>query len=188
MIKEYVEELLLQNNEELEKLEKQMKDLLSELDAAKEWMETLQAEENVDKNIFSPRSVNNDLKNKIESAQNSINRIKQDIEYVRSFIETHLKKKQEYEKMINELENFNNSNSDHIHPTQITDESALDKEVSANLSQSENKDSVQVNKTVLFDLCKKVDICLAFLNSNKNSCRSELKEIKNMIKNIMEEN
>lgn len=112
MIKDYLSELLLENDETLEEYEKQMKDLLSDLDGAKSWLETLQIEKNADTNIFSPRAMDPDIQNKIESARANIRKINQDIEYVRGFIETHVKKREEYQKLLDELNQIESTSSD----------------------------------------------------------------------------
>lgn len=112
MIKEYIMELKTENREKLNGLEKQMKDLLNDLDGAKEWMETLQTEKNVDTNIFSPRVMDTELEGKLEEAKNNIQKINRDIDYVKSFIEEGVAKNKEYEKLLEELEQTENTSSE----------------------------------------------------------------------------
>ena len=66
MIKEYITELLNENNEELVHLEEQMSDLFVELDSSKEMLEVLQKEKDADKNIFSPRTMDSQIGEEIE--------------------------------------------------------------------------------------------------------------------------
>ncbi len=169
MIKEYIEELLNDNNEQLHKLEQQMKNLMIELDSAKGWLDSLNAESNVDTNIFSPRSMDSDLKRKTEEAQNNVYKIKQDIEYVSSFMETHIKKKEEYEKLLVELEEMAHS---------------TEKET----KETENRDlnEMQLTRTFLSDLYRKTELCLALLSSDRNRCKNELKNMKAMIRSMSE--
>ena len=168
MIKEYINELLDDNNEKLNKLEQQLKSLMTDLESATEWLDTLNAEKNVDKNIFSPRSIDPDLKSKTEDAQNNINKIKQDIEYVRSFIETHLRKKEEYEKLLTEIDEM----------SQVEEN---------NITQTNNKDeSEKILKEFLSDLYRKTELCLALLYSDQKRCKNELKNMKLMIRNMAE--
>ena len=94
MIKEYINKLSDENRQDLEKLEKQMKDLLQELSCAEEWSESLQIQNNSQRNIFSPRNVDTEIESKIEKTQLSIQKIRKEIEYVRDLIETHIKKKE----------------------------------------------------------------------------------------------
>ncbi len=112
MIKEYIMELRTENKEKLNGLEKQMKDLLNDLDTAKEWLETLQTEKNVDTNIFSPRVMDTELEGKLEEAKNNIQKINRDIDYVKSFIEEGVAKNKEYEKLLEELEQTENTSSE----------------------------------------------------------------------------
>lgn len=104
MIKEYINKLSDENRQDLEKLEKQMKDLLQELSCAEEWSESLQIQNNSQRNIFSPRNVDTEIESKIEKTQLSIQKIRKEIEYVRDLIETHIKKKEEYEQLLSEIE------------------------------------------------------------------------------------
>lgn len=169
MIKEYINKLLEENNQDLEKLEKQIKDLLGELSCAEEWSESLQISSNEQKNIFSPRNIDTEIETKMEKASISIQKINKEIEYVKDLIETHLKKKDEYQRMLDELEN----------PTEnvLCDE---DKKV-------QNKLSEEYVKGFLSDIYSKTELCLAFLNSDKNKCKKELNEIKSKIKKYAEE-
>ena len=77
-----------------------MKSLLEELSCAEEWSESLQIQSNSQRNIFSPRNIDTEIGKKIEKATISIQEIKKEIEYVRDLIETHLKKREEYLKML----------------------------------------------------------------------------------------
>ena len=103
MIKEYINKLTDENNECLKNLEKQMKDLMNDLASAEEWSESLQRESHSQTNIFSPRNFDAEIDQKIEKASNAIDKTKQQIEYVRDMIETHMKKKMEYQEMLGEL-------------------------------------------------------------------------------------
>ena len=169
MIKEYINELLNDNNEKLHKLEQQMKGLMDDLESATGWLDTLNAERNVDKNIFSPRSMNTDLKDKTEEAKNNINKIKQDIEYVRSFMETHIRKKEEYEKLLVELDEM----------------SQVAKDNSGEENTCVESNSIKpITKDFLSDLYRKTELCLALLYSDRNKCKSELKNMKTMIRDM----
>ena len=65
MIREYISQLMLENEEKLKNLERQMKKLLNESDCAKEWLETLHEQKNLDKNIFSPRAMDTNLRKRL---------------------------------------------------------------------------------------------------------------------------
>lgn len=165
MIKEYINKLSDDNQTELGNLEKQMRDLLDELTYAQEWQESLQKENNIQANIFSPRNFDEGVEQKLEEVQNKIARIKQQIEYTRELIETHLKKKNEYLTLIEEVDSIQDEKTDQ---TEIQEKVFDDEQV----------------KNLLNDIYKKTEVCLAFLNSNKNRCKSELSDIKKMIKNF----
>ena len=176
MIKEYINELLLENDEKLNNLEQQLKSLMNDQDCAEKWLETLQSESNLDKNIFSPRAMDTDLKKKTEDARENINKTKQDIEYVKSFIETHLVKKQEYEKLLAELDEMNSDKDQ-------KQEEKNNGEIQNNDDLKEDKGSIQISN-FLSDLYKKTDLCLNLLYNDRVKCKNELKNMKSMIKHI----
>lgn len=165
MIKEYIDKLSEANQEELENLEEQMRDLLDELTYTQEWQDSLQKENNSQTNIFSPRNFDENMEEKLENAQNKVSRLKQQIEYTRELIETHIKKKNEYQLLMDEVQS------------------------SEEMKEEDEAFDIDVNqvKKLLNEIYRKSEICLAFLNSNKNRCKTELNEIKNMIRKFAEE-
>lgn len=170
MIKEYIKNLLEENEQDLAKLEKQMKDSLEELSCAEKWLESLQIKSNSQTNIFSPRNQDTDLELKVEKASASIQKINKEIEYVRDLIETHLKKKSEYEKLFSEISD-SEKNVDNLQK-----------------SIEENKPLKHSSlSAILSDLYSRTEVCLAFLNGNKNRCKKELNEMKTIIKKYAEE-
>lgn len=228
MIKEYILKLINENSEDLEKLEKQMKDMLGELSCAEEWSETLQIESNSQKNIFSPRNADPEINTKIEKATNSVQKIKKEIEYIRDLIETHLKKREEYAKMLSEIENSEkiyhaekherekNEFSDTDKSKKIKTENAdsnLNKEkyphlkdeqkecekrnLDGDIAETEKsmesagyinfKEQTEEMKAFLSNLYSKTEVCLACLISDKNRCKKELNEMKNIIKKYAKE-
>ena len=236
MIKEYIMELKTENREKLNGLEKQMKDLLNDLDGAKEWMETLQTEKNVDTNIFSPRVIDTELEGKVEEAKNNIQKINQDIDYVKSFIEEGVAKDKEYEKLLEELEQTDGSDSERgkqdseiqrhdpkgqKHDSEIQGQNLG---VQGQSSEKQNQGSEKQKKSLeeqkpdsenqeqgsevqkhdfekqeqnsvipgisripakfLAELYKKTELCLDLLYNDRSRCKSELKNMKTMIKNV----
>ena len=174
MIKEYLNELKAGNQKKLNNLEKQMKELLSDLDCATQWMESLQAEKNVDKNIFSPRIMDMNLESKVDEAKNNIQKIKQEIDYVKSFIEEAIAKREEYDKLLKELESQNSS----VPKEENHSEEAL-------MSGEESK-TQQISERFLSEIYKKTELCLDLLYSDRSRCKNELKNMKSVIKNAME--
>ena len=166
MIREYINDLITENTEKLNTLEQRLNGLLNDLDSAQKWMETLQTEANVDKNIFSPRAMEVDLKGKMEETQNSIDKINQEIEYVKTFMETHLRKKQEYEKLMAELDE-------------------KDGNVQSECDEGEKgiADLLKTQKC-LTHLYEKTELCLKLLYSDRLKCKNELKDMKAMIQNL----
>lgn len=165
MLKEYIDQLNDENNLELDKLEKQMKSLMEELSEASQWLEKLQIEKNVQTNIFSPRSMSEENDVKINQASDKVKSIKQHIESVRDLIETHIRKKYEYEQLKLELNNY-------------TEKSDINKKTDSNAFNL---------KQLLSELYRKTEVSLAFLNGDKNKCRNELNEMKRMIKKASSE-
>lgn len=104
MIKEYFDKLSMDNEQELEKYENQMESLKVELNEAQQKLKQLQEENNVQINIFSPRNIDEDMEEKLEYAQNNIQRIEQQIADTRSMLEAHKEKKHEYEILEKEIE------------------------------------------------------------------------------------
>lgn len=164
MIKEYIDKLIAENNQSLENLEKEMKELISDLESSRKWLEKLQREKNLDTNIFSPRNMDTEIKEKMEKAQLEINKINHNIEHTRIMMEEHVKKKLEYEKLLLE--------------TKETEEAEQ------NLGGELRAEAV---RKFLSDLYTKTEICLATLNGDQNKCRNELKNMKYMIKNYVRE-
>lgn len=176
MIREYINELVLENKEKLKKLEQQLKELMLDLDCSQKWLENLQSETDLDTNIFSPRVMDPDLKNKTENVKDNINKTNQDIEYVKAFIETHLAKKQEYERMLAELDEI----SENISGNQDREESIKEK----NEMSTQKKAEQMVG--FLADLYKKTDLCLSLLYDDRTKCKNELKAMKSAIRNMAE--
>ena len=232
MIKEYIMELKTENKEKLNGLEKQMKDLLNDLDTAKEWLETLQTEKNVDTNIFSPRVMDTELEGKLGEAKNNIQKINQDIDYVKSFIEEGVAKDKEYEKLLEELEQTDGSDSERgkqdserqrhdpkgqKHDSEIqgqnlgvqgqssekqnqsseehlegqkpdSEKQEQDSEVQKHDFEKQEQNSVtpgisRISAKFLAELYKKTELCLDLLYNDRSRCKSELKNMKTMIKN-----
>lgn len=107
MVKEYIENLILDTNEELERLQTQMKELLEELQSSQENQERLQREKNRDTNIFSPRSIQLGTDEKLAKAKEEVKKIDQEVEYIREKIESSAKKKEEYMNLLAEIEGKN---------------------------------------------------------------------------------
>ena len=51
MIREYINELVLENKEKLKKLEQQLKELMLDLDCSQKWLENLQSETDLDTGV-----------------------------------------------------------------------------------------------------------------------------------------
>ena len=165
MLKEYIDQLNDENNLALDKLEKQMNSLMGELSEASQWLEKLQTEKNVQTNIFSPRSISEENDVKINQASDKVKSIKHHIESVRDLIETHIRKKYEYEQLKLELSNYT-ENSD--------------------INSKTDSDAINL-KQLLSELYRKTEVCLAFLNKDKNKCRNELNDMKRMLKKASSE-
>lgn len=178
MLKEYIDKLYQNNEEELDKLEKQMKEAMSDLESAKGWLEELQKESNIQINIFSPRNIDDQLDEKLQNAQNKVLEANNQIDYIRELIETHIKKRKEYEQLLKEAEIQPEEVSDHS----ITDEKAEEKED----NEKTDKSSAEI-KQFLNDIYRKTEICLALLNGDKNRCKTELNDIRRMIKKFANE-
>lgn len=200
MIKEYINKLSDENKQDLNKLEKQMKDLLQELSSAEKWSETLLLQNNSQRNIFSPRNMDTEIESKIEKNQISIQKTRQEIEYVRDLIETHVKKNEEYEKMLSEIDNsgdgvkiISESKIENITYNAVEKSLRDDKEI-CDTESSKKKDTYSEQDlpkeyvlNLLSEINSKTEKCLALLNRDKNRCKKELLEIKAKLKKCAEE-
>lgn len=170
MIKEYIDKLILENNQSLEKLEREMQELIHDLECNRKWMEKLQREKNLDTNIFSPRSIDTEIKEKLDKAQIAVNKLNQNIEHTRVLMEEHIKKKLEYEKLLAEADRIEEQD-----------------EIKRPDSDEKTDDLNSSITKILSELYMKTEICLATINSDRNKCRNELKNMKRMIKDYAKE-
>ena len=170
MIKEYINKLSDENRQDLEKLEKQMKDLLQELSCAEEWSESLQIQNNSQRNIFSPRNVDTEIESKIEKTQLSIQKIRKEIEYVRDLIETHIKKKEEYEQLLSEIED-SEKNGQYI--LKEKSESSVGQSAEESIGKSENIDEFE--KTDKFENTGKFEHTGELKNTDKSKDNEQIK-------------
>lgn len=190
MIKEYINELINENNDELLRYERQMSTLFEDLESSKKFLEVLQKEKDADKNIFSPRTIDMNIRNKIDEVKRNIDKTQQDIEYTRSFIETHSKKKDEYEKLLLELNKLDLDQTSVPQQTDTenqadqaeTEKPEVTKEEQLELLKKEEYESSRVSAEFLSDLYRSTELCLALLNGDRNKCRKELINLKTLIK------
>ena len=169
MIREYINGLMNENDEKLNNLDHQLKEQTEKLNCAQEWLESLQAEANADKNIFSPRSDNNDLKGKIVDVQKHIDKVKQEIDYIKSFMETYFAKKREYDGLLKELDGICETKTS----TELEEESD-------EMLQERRPDNIYK------ELFEKTELCLDLLYSDRTRCKKELKTMKSMIQNMVD--
>lgn len=104
MIKEYIDKLSQENEQELEKYNNQMQKLIEELEDAKQYLEDLQKQSNVQINIFSPRNIDDTMEEKLETARKHVLKIEEEIEQTKGLIEALVEKKKEYEVLEKEIQ------------------------------------------------------------------------------------
>ncbi len=170
MIREYINGLINENNEKLNSLDHQLKEQTEKLNCAQEWLESLQAESNTDKNIFSPRADNNDLEEKIIDVQKHIDKTKQEINYIKSFMETYLAKKEEYDGLLEELDGMCETETRKDHGEEIR----------------ETLKEKRTNNNIFIELYNKTELCLDLLYSDRTRCKKELKNMKFVIQNMID--
>ena len=136
-------------------------------------------------NIFSPRSHGDEIHQKIANAQNTVKKLNQEVEHVREMIEALMKKKYEYESLMQEI----NERDESIRIS-IKNENNEKKQKEDNKSKENRvseEDNVNIEKEeesfqeILGKIYSKAEVCLAFLN-DKNKCKAELRSMKQMIK------
>lgn len=104
MIKEYIDKLSQENEQELEKYNNQMQKLMEELEDAKQYLEDLQKQNNVQINIFSPRNIDDTMEEKLKTAKEHVLKIEEGIEQTKGLIEALVEKKKEYEVLEKEIQ------------------------------------------------------------------------------------
>lgn len=169
--------MMEENQEELQKLEVEMKNLLEELECNQEYVLHLRKEKDIDRNIFSPRSYDADSDRKIEQAENKVEQIKNEVEYIRERIETFLKKKKEYEKILGEIKAESETGAS-LKQLPLINEKDPYIATSTKIKESDKQEVLKNLK----ELYKKTEIALALLNSDRNKCKNELKGIMKLIK------
>lgn len=170
MLEEYLDGMMLENSRKLDKLQEQMEHLLKELKLVQDSIGKLSRDKNLDTNIFSPRMFDAEADEKIEKAKQDEEKLNQQIDYVRELIETHTKKKIEYEKLISEVS--------------AAAETNIQQKPENEPQKAQNEDELQ---KFLNELYTKTELCLALLNGDRNKCKAELRNMKNLIKKFSEE-
>ena len=178
MIREYINELVLENDIQLKNLEQQLKQLMDDQESLRVLLETMESEANTDKSIFSPRAIDTRQKDRMDEIKRNIDKTKQDIEYVKSFMETHLRTKLEYDKLLAEVDEMCKNASEKYkesNENRNANEGAL----------SETGKTAQISM-FLANLYKKTELCLDLLYSDRIKCKAELKNMKTMVRNMEE--
>lgn len=207
MLKEYIDKLQGENETKIQSLEHEMSELMSDLSCSEKLLEKLEQERMKDTNIFSPRTINANVSDQIDSKQKEIRTIKQKIEYVSQRLEECISSRNEYNQMETELiktgsmsytkpddTTINDSNSTSLEHDKNVD----DQEKSSIHERSDNcnpKNPVmetmdsgkngQIDRKELEQFLKsmtqKTERSITLLNGNKNRCRSELQSMIKMI-------
>ena len=194
MIKDYINKMLEDNREELEKQEIVMNNLLIELESSQKQLLQLRREKSTDKNLFSPRNYDFEADIKIEKARDKIEKTKNEIEYTRERIETFLKKKKEFELLLeeatecsNEIENNTKDTMDNSIEKVLSCEKSCIITDTVNKECNSNENVFNINNSLDFlkEVYKKIEISLALLNSDKNKCKIELKSVLKLLKDTV---
>lgn len=111
MLKEYINNIKNENDNKLASLEREMQELVNDLNCTEKVLERLQREKKLDTNIFSPRTIDMQSNEKIDNTQSKINEIQRKIEYVSLMIEEAMKQKTELNQLAEEAENYTSVHS-----------------------------------------------------------------------------
>lgn len=178
MLKEYIQNLLSQNEEEMQNLKNEMDELMNDIEIQQQQMVLLENEENADNNIFSPRSHGDEIHEKIINAQNTVKKLNQQVEHVREMIEALMKKKYEYESLMQEI----NERDEYF--VKKDSEISEEQDLAEDIEEKEAEEEEESLQEILGKIYSKAELCLAFLN-DKNRCKIELRSMKQMIKEYM---
>jgi uncharacterized protein YlxP (DUF503 family) len=101
-MKEYIEKITDKNDEEIELLEEQMKEYESELGEVQKHLEWLRRQEDAQTNIFSPRTQEQNIEEKIEAESDAVCKLNQKINSLKIKMESLSQKDTEQEKQIHQ--------------------------------------------------------------------------------------
>jgi hypothetical protein len=184
MVKEYIIELQTKNDFLIAEQEEKLKQLLDQLNQIQTVLDELNRENSKQINIFSPRNLNDTIEGEIYDKNEQILTVQHQIEETKTDIEYCRTKKEEYLLLLNEVDH-NSSVKEHQDQNSDTAEQP---ELIYNKEAYNNEEyiSKQEVKTFLQTIYQKNEVCLALMNTGKNRCKSELTDMKKMIKNFAE--
>ncbi|MCD7955242.1 MAG: hypothetical protein LUG93_05710 [Lachnospiraceae bacterium] len=111
MIKEFIIKMRDENEQKISSLECEMSELVRDLSLAEQLLEKMLREKKSDTYIFSPRTTDFQIDEKIRAKQTEIRELNQKIDYVRHMMEERLKNRDEFNNLLNEIETSDHEKS-----------------------------------------------------------------------------
>ncbi len=177
MVKDFICRLQEENQDKIEKIEQEMMDLSSQLEASECLLAELQQEKSVDQTIFSPRAMDADTDKKIEEKKQEIEQLKRRLDYVGQMREAEIQNRREYQSLADEIDQSlaDNNQKDNSGRDDSGDSDVKEQNASANIQDS--TDGTQELLAFLNSSCKKIEYSLSLVSGNKNRCKSELRNL-----------
>ncbi|MCD8014633.1 MAG: hypothetical protein LUG99_15965 [Lachnospiraceae bacterium] len=196
MIKDYISRLQSENSKKIDSLNQEMEELMGDLSCSEQLLDKLEQEKMIDTNIFSPRTIDTQVNERIDSKQKEIRTLKQKIEYVKERLEECILNQNEYNLMAEEIEkkeiekkDIENKEVEKVETDKSIDTINMPDAVSYNVKEnSNNENNFDVNdlKTFLKTIAGRAEKSLSYINGNKNRCRSEIQSVIRLIREYEE--
>lgn len=192
-MKEYMEKLISENSEELQRLQDRISYLLVEQEKQNEIIEKVQRYTGRDESIFSPRTLHIIDGESLKKEKDKEALIQQEIEFVRREIVKLFEKQNEYGKVLSEIENkktenkevdYKEINSKGIENKQIYNQESYDQEINGQVMSKEKIDCENISISDAIDegdVSEKIEENAEVLENNadlKNVIKCEKKESK----------
>lgn len=196
LIKDYISRLQSENSKKIDSLNQEMEELMGDLSCSEQLLDKLEQEKMIDTNIFSPRTIDTQVNERIDSKQKEIRTLKQKIEYVKERLEECILNQNEYNLMAEEIEkkeiekkDIENKEVEKVETDKSIDTINMPDAVSYNVKEnSNNENNFDVNdlKTFLKTIAGRAEKSLSYINGNKNRCRSEIQSVIRLIREYEE--
>ena len=160
MIKEYIAERRIENIRKKNELEKKYNDLVERENEIKLKINKIKQESQIGFDLFSPRSFERMSKTHIYEVEEELKNI--------------ILKKQELKRQIREKEKM------------VRKIEQMEEEIEEE-NQLEDQEKIELPKEKVGDMVKILDECLRLMYNDRNTCKTELKQIKKYLKSFIKQ-
>ncbi|MCI7813337.1 MAG: hypothetical protein SO016_12700 [Lachnospiraceae bacterium] len=160
MIREYIEEKKKENIQRKQELEKKYNKLIEEEKEIKLKISKMKEESQLEYDIFSPRSFRRMERTQIYDLEETLKNVILNKQELKRQIREKDKMQQKLEKMEEEME-------------------------ASECIEEEIEEKVQLSKEKVEEIVKILDECLRLMYNDRNTCKSELKQVKMYLKSFV---